>query len=207
VRRNRRHVASNATVTSQKVPEVTPAVIDACRQGDREAFRVLYEAHKDRVYSMALYFFRGDAATAADVTQQVFLKLLDKVRRFEGGSNFSTWLHRFVVNVCVDRTRSPWRHVITEDPAMFDRTPGTTALDDEVAHTELARSIQDALGDLAPDVRMAIVLRYFEGLSYAEMAAILECPAGTVASRLSRGHEALARKLAALRPGRPGEAS
>ena len=60
-------------VVSQKEEEVTPAVIEACRQGDREAFRMLYEAYSDKVYSMALYFFHGDAAMAADVTQHVFL--------------------------------------------------------------------------------------------------------------------------------------
>ena len=84
---------------------VAPEIIAACRRGDREAFRVLYEAYKDRVYSMTLYFFHGDAATAADVTQQVFLKLLQSIAQFRGDSDFSTWLYRFVVNACVDRTR------------------------------------------------------------------------------------------------------
>ena len=96
-------------VVSQKEEEVTPAVIDACRQGDREAFRVLYEAYSDKVYSMALYFFHGDRAMANDVTQHVFLKLIINIRQFRGESGFSTWLYRFVVNACVDRTQALFR--------------------------------------------------------------------------------------------------
>ena len=57
-------------------PEISADIIESCRQGDRDAFRVVYEAHKDRVYSIALYFFHGDAQTASDVTQQVFLNLM-----------------------------------------------------------------------------------------------------------------------------------
>ena len=68
-------------MASLKEQDVTSAVVDACRRGDRDAFRVLYEAHKDKVYSIALYFFHGDAAMAADVTQQVFLKLLGSIRQ------------------------------------------------------------------------------------------------------------------------------
>ena len=64
-----------------QVGEISPEILEACRRGDREAFRALYEAHKDRVYSVALHFFKGDAATAADVTQQVFVKVLARVQQ------------------------------------------------------------------------------------------------------------------------------
>src|SRR5919106_6291787 len=106
---------------TQQEQDVTPAVLDACRQGDRDAFRLLYEAYKDRVYSIALYFFHGNAATAADVTQQVFLKLLDNVGQFRGDSAFSTWLYRFVVNACVDRTRSAAARTKTVDVEVLER--------------------------------------------------------------------------------------
>jgi RNA polymerase sigma-70 factor (ECF subfamily) len=196
--------ASNSVVASRKEQEVTPAVIDACRRGDREAFGLLYEAYKDRVYSVALYFFRGDAAAAADVTQQVFLKLMDTIGQFKGHADFSTWLYRFVVNACVDRTRSAWRHLTPTEPAALDRHPGSSSPELELATRERARAVQTALAGLTPPVRMAILLRYFEDLSYAEMAKALNCSPGTVASRLSRGHELLARKLAHLvRPRAP----
>lgn len=180
---------------SPKDQDVTPAVIDACRRGDRDAFRVLYEAHKDKVYSMALYFFHGDTATAADVTQQVFLKLLDHIGRFRGDANFSTWLYRFVSNCCVDRTRSGWRRVAMTDPVELDRRPAPSSQEEDFVRTEVAHAVKAAVAALTPKLRMTIVLRYFEGLSYAEMAAALNCSVGTVASRLSRGHEILARQL------------
>ena len=187
-------------VVSQQEQEVTPAVIEACRRGDRDAFRLLYEAYKDRVYSMALYFFHGDAATAADVTQQVFLKLLGNVGQFRGESGFSTWLYRFVVNACVDRTRRA-RPAREADPTILDTLPAAASQEEEFAHTEIARSVQAAVATLAPKIRIAILLRYFDELSYAQMADILKCSIGTVASRLSRGHEILARSLAPLRDG------
>jgi RNA polymerase sigma-70 factor (ECF subfamily) len=159
---------------------------------------VLYEAHKDRVYSMALYFFRGDAATAADVTQHVFLKLMDKMGQFRGHADFSTWLYRFVANTCVDRTRRAWRREAATDPAALDERPAPWSHEEAFARAELAGTVQAAVAALAPKIRMAIVLRYFEGLSYAEMAAALNCSMGTVASRLSRGHDELARRLAGV---------
>ena len=85
--------------------EINAETIEACRHGDRSAFRQIYEARKDRIYSIALYFFRGDAATASDVTQQVFLKLMTDIQSFRGDSAFSTWLYRLVVNTCVDTAR------------------------------------------------------------------------------------------------------
>ena len=110
-------------VVSPSEPEVTPETIDACRRGDRDAFRLLYEAYKDKVYSMAVYFFHGDTATAADVTQQVFLKLLSHISQFRGDAKFSTWLYRFVVNACVDRTRRAEARATMADPATLDDLP------------------------------------------------------------------------------------
>jgi RNA polymerase sigma-70 factor (ECF subfamily) len=186
-------------VVSPTEREVTPAIIDACRRGDRDAFRLLYEAYKDSVYSMALYFFHGNAADAADVTQQVFLKLMGSIGQFRGDSSFSTWLYRFVVNACVDRTRGAGARARMADPDVLEALPVAGSQEDELAGAEVARSVQKAIAGLAPKVRMAILLRYFEDLSYSEMAGALNCSIGTVASRLSRGHELLARALAPLR--------
>lgn len=183
---------------SQSGQEVTPAVIDACRRGDREAFRVLYEAHKDGVYSTALYFFRGDTATAADVTQQVFLKLMNNMAQFRGHAEFSTWLYRLVSNACVDRTRSAWWREAATDPLALDARPIAASHEDAFVRAELAASVQAAVAGLTPKIRMAVVLRYFSGLSYTEIAEVLNCSIGTVASRLSRGHSELAHKLSSV---------
>lgn len=182
-----------------KEQDVTSAVVDACRRGDRDAFRVLYEAYTDKVYSIALYFFHGDAAMAADVTQQVFLKLLGSIGQFRGESGFSTWLYRFVVNACIDSTRNSAARARSTDPADLDMLPATGSHEDAFAKAQVAGSVRAAVSSLAPKIRIAILLRYFEDLSYAEMADVLKCSTGTVASRLSRGHEALARMLAQFR--------
>src|SRR6185369_17024784 len=88
-------------------------VIEACQQGDREAFHSLFEAYKDKVYSIAVYSSGGDRTVAEDVTQQIFLKLFTAIRQFRGESEFTTWLYRLVVNACLDERRRrrrllPW---------------------------------------------------------------------------------------------------
>ena len=179
--------------------EISPEIIEQCRLGDREAFRALYEAYKDKVYSIALYFFHGDAAAASDATQQAFLKLITNIESFRGDSEFPTWLHRLVVNTCLDGNRKRKSREMPIEPADLARFATPASADDEVDRTQRADRIQKALSSLPPKLRLPILLRYFEDLSYAEMAGALRCSAGTVASRLSKGHKLLAEKLAKLR--------
>jgi RNA polymerase sigma-70 factor, ECF subfamily len=173
-------------------------VIAACQQGDREAFRLLFEAHKDRVYSIALHYSGNDAA-AQDIAQQVFLKLLTNIHQFTFQSEFTTWLYRMVANACFDERRR-WRKWIplgesSEVRGMRSREN----TERQYAHHEMSESVGLAISTLKPKLRMPILLRYIEGLSYDEIAQILDCSAGTVASRLNRGHKALAQKLGHLR--------
>src|ERR687892_2471996 len=79
-------------------------VIEACQQGDRAAFQLLFETYKDKVFSIAVYS-SGDRSVADDVTQQIFLKLFTAIRQFRGDSEFTTWLYRLVVNACLDEKR------------------------------------------------------------------------------------------------------
>ena len=193
-------IASNGQVDGAG-GELSPEVLDACRRGDRDAFRALYEAYKDRVYSIAFYFFQADADAAGEVTQQVFLKLMRDIARFRGEAAFSTWLYRLVVNACVDRSRGRRAEVVGEDPVTLDTIAASPALSHEevFARREVATSVQQAIATLPPKLRAAILLRYFEDLSYSDMANALNCSIGTVASRLSRGHRLLAKKLAPVR--------
>jgi RNA polymerase sigma-70 factor (ECF subfamily) len=178
--------------------EISPEILDACRRGDRDALYALYEAYKDKVYSIAFYFFRGDATAAGDVTQQVFLKLIDGIAKYRGESAFSTWLYRIVVNACVDRSRR-WKAEAATEPSVLDDIPTPIAShEDLLARSEVAASVQNAIASLPPKLRLPILLRYFDELSYTEMAAVMNCSIGTVSSRLSRGHRLLARKLAPL---------
>ncbi|HEX8178850.1 MAG TPA: sigma-70 family RNA polymerase sigma factor [Pyrinomonadaceae bacterium] len=180
-------------------PESDAGLIAACQQGDREAFRLLFEQHKDRVYSVALYFFGGDAAQAADITQQVFLKLFTKIAQFRSEAEFTTWLHRLTTNACVDEQRK-LRRLTQFDEATGQRTvPAGTGQEYVYARREVAERVTAAVAELKPKLRVAILLKYFEGLSYEEMAEALGCSKGTVASRLNRGHKMLARRLGHLR--------
>ena len=187
--------------------EISRETLEACRRGDREAFRALYEACKDRVYSIAFYFFHADADAAAEVTQQVFLKLMREMAGFRGDAAFSTWLYRLVVNACVDHARGRRAHVVGEDPVTLDARAATPAPSHEemFARREVAASVQRAIATLPTKLRAAILLRYFAELSYSEMAQALNCSMGTVASRLSRGHRLLAKRLAPARLARPGD--
>lgn len=186
----------SAVMADQKVDEQT---IAACQNGDREAFQQLFEVYKDRVFSIAVSFFNGDEASAKDITQQVFLKLMTRMEQFQNRSEFSTWLYRLVANACLDRKRALRRFIFFGDMTEVEVKPQRFSAEDKLVRRELEASVQGAIATLKPKLRMAILLKYFEDLSYDEIATALGCSKGTVASRLNRGHQILARKLAHLR--------
>jgi RNA polymerase sigma-70 factor (ECF subfamily) len=153
------------------------------------------------VYSLALHFFHGDAATAADVTQQVFLKLIEGMTSFRGDSALSTWLYRVTIRACIDRTRATRPERTSTDVAALAGLPAAAGSAEEaLARDEIAAQVRAAIAALPPKLRFAVLLRYVDDLSYADMAVALNCSMGTVASRLSRGHRLLAARLSALRP-------
>jgi RNA polymerase sigma-70 factor (ECF subfamily) len=177
-------------------PQIDGRIIEACRRGDREAFRLLFEAYKDRVYSIALHFLRGDSAAAEDVAQEVFLRLFTRIGQYRREAEFATWLYRVVVNACVDEQRRRRRFAPCEDMGALPDPPGA---EEDADRAEVAREVQSAVADLKPEMRATVLLKYFEELSYEEMAAALGCSKGTIASRLNRCHKILARKLVHLR--------
>jgi RNA polymerase sigma-70 factor (ECF subfamily) len=175
------------------------AVIEACKQGDRDAFRRLFERHQDRVYSVAFYFFGGDEATAADVTQQVFLKLFTRIGQFQGEAEFTTWLQRVTTNACVDEQRKRRRVQQLDEGLELNEPRGRWVQEESLARAEVSRSVKRAVAALKPKLRVVMLLKYFEEMSYEEIADALGLSKGTVASRLNRGHKALARRLGHLR--------
>ena len=181
------------------ITTIDDRTIEACQCGDPEAFRFLFERYKDRVYSIALCFFGGDEATAKDVTQEVFLKLMTAISQFQSKSEFSTWLYRLVANSCLDRKRALRRFLSIASAGELDMRGQQKSIEDKYIQQELEASVRSAITGMKPKLRMAILLKYFEDLSYDEIAAALGCSKGTVASRLNRGHQVLARKLSRLR--------
>src|SRR5579871_160750 len=178
-------------------------IVAACQRGEAEAFRELFETYKDKVYSIALRY-SGNSTVAMDIAQDTFLKLFSSIRDFRGDSSFETWVYRMVVNSCFDHKRKFGRLIPLADEILASlRSSGDSLA--EVLRAELSARIRSAVDRLAPDLRIAIILRYTEGLSYAEIAEVLGCSAGTVASRLNRGYKALERRLAHLAGRNGGE--
>lgn len=170
----------------------------ACRRGEQEAFHVLFETYKDRVYSFALRFL-GDESRAADLTQDIFVKLYKRIHDFRGDSRFETWLYRVVANACIDDQRRRRRYL----PWLGDEHPsqvsGRNVQEEQAARKQAGSSVHAAISKLTPTLRVPILLRYMEGLSYEEISEVLNLSPGTVASRLNRAHKLLAKKLERFR--------
>ena len=180
-------------------------LIESCRRGDPGAFRTLFEIHKDRVYSIALRYC-GDTNAAMDIAQEVFLKLFSAMPNFRGDSRFESWLYRIIVNCCFDYKRRIFRLGPLADELLgMLRAPGESTLQ-RMMRDQLGDRVRTAVSALPPDQRIAVVLRYTEGLSYEEIAEATGCSAGTIASRLNRAHRSLERRLARV-AGIPGRAN
>lgn len=189
-----------SAVVSHQLDE---SILDGCRRGDPDAMRAFWLQYKDRVYSIALHFFRDDQALAQDITQDVFIKLFARIRTFRQESEFTTWLYRLVANACLDEQRRRKRWSFFGD-AMSELAVATApstepAADDLFVQHEIADEVKAAVAELTPKLRIVILLRYFDDLPYDQMATALDCSMGTVASRLNRAHAMLARKLSHLR--------
>ncbi len=169
-------------------------LIESCKRGDSEAFRALFERHKDKVYSIALRY-SGDTAVAEDIAQETFLKLFVGIKGFRGESAFSSWLYRLVVNSCFDQKRRVRRLIPLLDDALAMLQAHDVSALDGMVRAELREQLRTLLADLPDDQRMLLVLRYTQALSYEEIAGVFGTSTGTIASRLNRIHRMLERRL------------
>jgi RNA polymerase sigma-70 factor (ECF subfamily) len=181
--------------------------------GDPDAFAVLFRRHRDRLWAVALRTM-GNPEDAADGLQDGMIAAYRRAGSFRGDAAVTTWLHRVVVNACLDRLRAA--KVRRADPLPEDldefgdrgslatSTSGTADPADLAVADERRRLVLAALDRLPADQRAALVLVDMEGYPVAEVAAMLDCAVGTVKSRCSRGRARLATMLGVLRPG--GEA-
>ncbi|MBV8845244.1 MAG: sigma-70 family RNA polymerase sigma factor [Bryobacterales bacterium] len=191
-------MSSNMGGLGMVLHENDPAVIEACRQGDHDAFALLFEANRDKVYSIALRF-SGNEASAMDIAQEAFIKLLAHIKDFRSEARFDTWLYRLVVNTCLDHRRRRRNLLPILEDLVDSVRPSTETVLTDLLRDEAQGQVQEAVARLSPEHRMVVVLRYTEGLSYEEIAEILRCSRGTVASRLNRAHKILARRLVKFR--------
>ena len=155
--------------------------------GDADAFGEIFRRHKDRMWAVALRTTR-DPELAADAVQDAFLNAFRRAESFRGDAQVSTWLHRIVVNACLDRMR---RIKPTADLADHDPVEPR----DHHRSVEVRLDVRAALQTLPEGQRMALVLVDMQGLSMAEAAAVLDVAEGTVKSRCSRGRTSLAQSL------------
>ena len=169
----------------------------AAQSGDRNAMDQLLRRHYDRVFAVCRRI-TGNDSDAADAAQEALISIVRSLPRFDGRSSFSTWVYRIATNASLDelrrRRRRPMLAVVDDgerSPAEVIDPDAGTRIDAVADRMEL----DAALADLAIDFRVPIVLRDIAGLDYAEIAATLDIPIGTVKSRIARGRVALARIL------------
>jgi RNA polymerase sigma-70 factor, ECF subfamily len=176
-------------------------------RGDVEAFRQLVEEHSGLVYRVSLRILGID--DAQDASQEVWVRVWRNIKNFRGDSAFSTWLYRITVNTCLSVRRKELRRGEREysgDEIPFLPEPPGGDADPEAAALSAERrvEIQAALGHVRTEHRAALVLRHMEGLSYAEIAQVLDVPDGTAKGWVSRGRAAMLIALAEEDHGRTG---
>lgn len=173
--------------------------------GDKSAFDALVIKYQNRVVQLANRFVK-DPSEAQDVGQEAFIRAYRALDRFKGESAFYTWLHRIVVNVAMNRLISrPYRNSLNQvDVETAERNPEVWALrsmegpEALLINEEIINQIKQTIDEFPEPLRIAIELREFEGKNYEEMAQIMNCPLGTVRSRLFRAREIIDAQLQLL---------
>jgi RNA polymerase sigma-70 factor, ECF subfamily len=180
-------------------------LVERVQAGDKAAFNLLVLKYQHRVLKLVSRFV-NDAAEAEDVAQEAFLKAYRALASFRGDSAFYTWLYRIAINTAKNALVSSRRRPVDfdldlQDPEQYDRQAKLKEADTQegVLLTEEIRTVVErAMEQLPDDLRTAIVLRELEGLSYEEIAEAMDCPVGTVRSRIFRAREAIDKKLKPL---------
>lgn len=197
-------------------PDVDAALVERVKQGDVRAFEMLVVKYQRRIERLIGRMVR-DADLVADIAQESFIRAYRALPQFRGDSAFYTWLYRIAVNTAkkalVDLKRDPLvteaALASTDDEDETSRRglePSDMATPDALlASKEIAATVNAAIEALSEDLRQAITLREIEGLSYEEIADVMNCPIGTVRSRIFRAREAIAQRLRPLLDTRDGE--
>jgi len=187
------------------LPDQDQELIAELREGSERAFASLVSLYERPIYNF-VYRLVDDPADAPDVTQEVFLKVYRSIGEFRAESSLKTWIYRIAVNEALNLRRWFWRHRRGE-VSLDARPEGSPAVADlladpeetqyeRVLRNEQIEAVQKALAQVKESFRTAVVMRDIQGLSYEEIAEILEISLGTVKSRILRGREELRRKLA-----------
>lgn len=182
------------------------ALVKRVQAGEKKAFDVLVIKYQQKVISLALRFVR-DHHTAMDISQEAFIKAYRGLKNFRGDSAFYTWLYRITINtaknhVVTQSRRLPANDIDAQEAEQYSSGAGMLhelgTPDKEMEKNDLHRTIVEAIEDLPNDLRTAITLREIEGFTYEEISEAMECPIGTVRSRIFRAREAIEAKIEPL---------
>jgi RNA polymerase sigma-70 factor, ECF subfamily len=197
-------------------PDADAPLIERVKRGDVKAFEMLVVKYQRRIERLIGRMVR-DVDLVPDIAQETFIRAYRAIPQFRGDSAFYTWLYRIAVNTAkkalVDLKRDP---LVTESArASRDDDDETSRVENELsdgetpeavlASKQVAAAVNSAIEALSEDLRQAITLREIEGLSYDEIAALMNCPIGTVRSRIFRAREAIALRLRPLLDTRAGD--
>ena len=185
---------------------VDQELVERVQAGDKRAFDLLVLKYQRKVQRLVSRFVR-DSGEVDDVVQEAFIKAYRALPTFRGDAAFYTWIYRIAINCAKNYLASPARRIVPasdlmseddEDMESFERNDGlhdVATPDAEYASKQIAEAVNRAMAALPDDLRTAVTLREIEGLSYEEIAEAMECPIGTVRSRIFRAREAIATEL------------
>ncbi len=170
-------------------------LIKQAQKGDWQGFEDIVKRYQGKVYNMALMLTK-DSMQAEELSQQAFIKVWKKIRKFNFGSSFSTWLYRLVHNTYLDYLRSQTkRHQREVSLDLMYDIKSTDTPEDNLQKDELKDLVRRALDKLPPKLRLVVIYYDLSGLSYSEIASIIKRPIGTVKSQLFRGRKLLRKDL------------
>jgi len=185
--------------------EADQQLVERVQNGDKRAFDVLVLKYQHRIYSLVTRFIR-DPDEVQDVVQESFIKAYRALPGFRGDSAFFTWLYRIAINTAknylVSRSRRPPGADVDVEDAEYLESAGAlrdlAGPENQLMTEQLRAVIDKAIRALPEDLRTALTLREFEGLSYEEIAEVMRCPVGTVRSRIFRAREAVDHEILPL---------
>ncbi|MEZ5549909.1 MAG: RNA polymerase sigma factor RpoE [Pseudomonadales bacterium] len=178
------------------------------QKGDKQAFDLLFSRYQHKILNLVSRYLR-DPEDVEDVAQEAFIKAFRALPRFRGESSFYTWIYRIAINTAknhiVARSRRPPGVDVDIDDAQHmdgaDFLRESESPEAALARDELSAAIDRAISDLPDDLRSAVTLREFDGLSYEQIAEVMECPVGTVRSRIFRAREYIDQQIEPLLSG------
>lgn len=182
-------------------------LVERVQRGDKRAYDLLVLKYQHKIVGLVGRYLR-DQDEVQDVAQEAFIKAYRALPRFRGDSAFYTWLYRIAINTAknhlVSRSRRPPDtdvDVDMEEGMHQESLSDMVNPENSLATDQLEAVVYKAIEDLAEDLKVAVTLREFEGLSYEEIAEVMDCPVGTVRSRIFRAREAIEKKIAGIEKG------